>query len=111
MIPFFMGRIVESHDPTTVAEHPVLDLPRPLFDYFSRFYLDTAVGGSAAAIRCAYEVFGADRILFATDAPNGPGAGESRLQSYATLVKSLALPAEDTEKILSGNIRRILNLE
>ncbi|MCJ7596889.1 MAG: hypothetical protein MUO52_19175, partial [Desulfobacterales bacterium] len=41
-------------------------MPKPLADYFSLFYYDTAVGGSASAIRCAYDVFGADRLIFAT---------------------------------------------
>ncbi|MDO8689029.1 MAG: amidohydrolase family protein [Dehalococcoidia bacterium] len=73
-------------------------------------YYDSAVGGSAAAIRCAYEVFGADQIVFATDGPNGPGRGETRLATYPELIRSLGLSQAETSKILGGNARRILNL-
>jgi aminocarboxymuconate-semialdehyde decarboxylase len=85
-------------------------MPRPLLDYFSRFYYDTAVGGSIPATRCAYEVFGADQLVFATDAPYGPGTGENRLATYPNIIRSLGLPDKDKEKILGSNIRRVLNL-
>lgn len=85
-------------------------MPKPLFDYFSRFYYNTAIGGSAAAIKCAYEVFGADQIVFATDAPFGPERGESRLVNYPNVIRSLGLPESKNEKIFEGNARRILKL-
>ncbi len=109
-IPFFLGRTNEAYDPSTQQETIGRLLPKPLFDYFSLFYYDTAVGGSAPAIRCAYEVFGADRLLFATDAPWGPGTGESRLADYPKVIKSLGLSEADNRKIFADNARRILNL-
>ena len=78
--------------------------------YFSRFYYDTAVGGSAPAIRCTYEVFGADTIVFATDGPWGPGTGECRLAEYPKVIESLGLPEEDKKKIFADNARKIFNL-
>jgi aminocarboxymuconate-semialdehyde decarboxylase len=115
-IPFFWGRTNETYDLTNVthtAENEAIGrvLSKPLFDYFSRFYYDTAIGGSASAIRCAYEVFGADQLLFATDAPNGPGSGEVRLATYPHVIKSLGLPELDNRKIFADNARRMLNLE
>ncbi len=82
-------------------------MSKPLSEYFSLFYYDTAVGGSAAAIRCAYEVFGAEKMVFATDAPNGPEAGIMRLRTYPDVIRSLKLPASDTAKIMSENISRL----
>lgn len=61
-------------------------------------------------MRCAYEVFGADQIIFATDGPNGPVKGEARLASYPEVIKSLGLPPENTEKIMAGNGRTLLKL-
>jgi predicted TIM-barrel fold metal-dependent hydrolase len=110
MIPFFMGRIMESNDPTGTGESMGPSMPRSLFDYFSRFYYDSAVGGSAAAIKCACEVFGPDQIVFATDGPHGPGKGETRLASYPGLIRSLGLSQTATEKILAGNARKLLKL-
>ncbi len=114
LIPFYWGRILETYEPENQRQNyggqaPVL--PRPLFDYFSRFYYDTAVGGNAAAIRCAYDVFGADRLIFATDAPWGPGTGEFRLAEYPKVIDSLGLPEDDRKKILADNTRRMLNLD
>ncbi|MFC2060225.1 amidohydrolase family protein [Chloroflexota bacterium] len=110
MIPFFWGRINETYNPDDLEETIGHALPKPLFDYFSRFYYDTAVGGSASAIRCAYDVFGADQLIFATDAPNGPGKGEIRLATYPNVVRSVGLSEEENKKILEGNIRKVLNL-
>ncbi len=113
MIPFYWGRILETYEPENQRDNyggQVEVLPRPLFDYFSRFYYDTAVGGSAPAIRCAYEVFGADHIIFATDGPWGAGTGEFRLAEYPKVIESLGLSKEDTGKIFAGNTQRLLNL-
>jgi len=84
-------------------------LPKPLFDYFSRCYYDAAVGGSAPAIRCAYEVFGADQLVFATDAPWGPESGEFRLAEYPKTIESLGLPEQDKKKILTENTHRMFD--
>lgn len=111
MVPFFMGRINETYNPNDQMKNIGRVLPKPLFEYFSRFYYDTAVGGSAPAIRCAYEVFGADQLVFATDAPNGPGDGEIRLKTYPGVIKSLGLSEKENRKIFEGNAKRFLNLE
>ncbi|MBI4296665.1 MAG: amidohydrolase [Chloroflexi bacterium] len=117
MIPFFWGRTNETyHNGRSMYEGEDESakggaaLTRPLFDYFSRFYYDTAIGGSAPALRCAYEVFGADQLVFATDAPLGPRNGEHRLETYPRVIKSLGLPETDVKKIFEDNTRRLLNL-
>ncbi len=117
LIPFYMGRILETYAPE--SENPVNMgskrsplLPKSLFDYFSRFYYDTAVGGvwgkSAPAIRCAYELLGANQLVFATDYPAGPG--EARLAKYPRLIESLGFPEKDEKKIFANNARQILHL-
>ncbi|MDP2932181.1 MAG: amidohydrolase family protein [Chloroflexota bacterium] len=114
MIPFYMGRTLETYEPENQRQNyggQTQPLPKPLFEYFSRFYYDTAVGGSAPAVKCAYEVFGAGQLVFASDAPWGPGSGEFRLREYPKVIQSLDIPAADKEKILAGNARRMLNLD
>ncbi len=110
MIPFFWGRIEETYEPSRQQKLIGRVMPKPLLEYFSHFYYDTAVGGSAAAIRCAYEVFGADQIVFATDYPWGPGGGDSRLAKYPNIIKSLGLSGAENKKIFEDNARRLLNL-
>jgi predicted TIM-barrel fold metal-dependent hydrolase len=119
MIPFFLGRINETYldriDDTYATENKKrrtdLVMPKPLFDYFSRFYVDTAIGGSVPAIRCTYEAFGADRLLFATDAPNGPDKGEQRLADYPNILRSVGLSKAENEKIFASNARKLLKLD
>ena len=111
MIPFFFGRTMETYMPEKQQRLIGKTLPRSLYDYFSSFYFDTAVGGSVPAIRCCYEVFGkADRMIFATDAPYGPRHGEGRLETYPKVIKSLGLSESENEKIFSGNVKKLLNL-
>ena len=109
MIPFFFGRTMETYTPEKQPRLIGKTLPRSLYDYFSSFYYDTAVEGSAPAIKCCYDVFGKeDRILFATDAPYGPGEG--RLETYPEVIRSLGLPERENEKIFSDNARKLLKL-
>jgi aminocarboxymuconate-semialdehyde decarboxylase len=63
-------RVLHSGEPGEGVGQGVL--PKTLKELFGRFYYDTAGGSLEAAIKCCYEVFGADQILFATDSPHGP---------------------------------------
>ncbi|MFC2001116.1 amidohydrolase family protein [Chloroflexota bacterium] len=108
-IPFLWGRILETYDELNKKIGHAL--PKPLYDYFSRFYYDTAIGGHAPAIRCTYELFGVDQLIFATDAPFGPKAGEERLATYPKVIESLGLSAAENKKIFEDNARRVLNLD
>lgn len=110
MIPFFIGRVMEYYEPAKQPQFLGRTFPRPLADYFSRFYYDTAVGGNAATIKCTCEIFGASQIVFATDAPYGPKNGEQRLATYPVQIKSLGLSKAETDSILAGNITKILKL-
>ena len=108
------GRLDETYSRENLVGHKERNvsesLSKPLFDYFASFYYDTAVGGGGPAIRCTYEVFGVDRIVFATDAPWGPGTGEIRLANYPKVIKDLGFSEADNKKIFETNIRRVLNV-
>ncbi|MDP2916941.1 MAG: amidohydrolase family protein, partial [Dehalococcoidia bacterium] len=110
MIPFFWGRINETYSPADQQKTIGRTLPEPLFKYFSLFYYDTAVGGSVSAVKCAYDVFGASQLVFATDNPHGPGTGEIRLATYPGVIKSLGLSEAENKQIFEGNARKILGL-
>ena len=108
-LPFFWGRIEETY--VTERQEALIGkvMQKPLYDYFSLFYYDTAVGGNASAIKCAYDIFGADKLVFATDAPFGPGSGEVRLAEYPKIIESLGLPEADKNKIFAGNVQKIFH--
>jgi len=109
-IPFFWGRIEETYVAEKQEDRIGRKMPKPLYDLFSLIYYDTAVGGNASAIQCAYDVFGADQLVFATDAPFGPGTGEERLASYPKVIESLGLSESENNKIFAGNVKKIFNL-
>src|SRR5579875_519401 len=133
MVPFYWGRIGETYrqKPKQFAKSEsgemegkrILDfgaraadalahasLDRPVLDYFRMFYYDTAVGGSSAAIRCGYEVLGADRLVFGTDYPWGPEGGKKRLELYPKAVREACPSKEDQDKIFAHNMAKLLKI-
>ena len=44
-------------------------LKRPHLDYFKEFYADTAMFGGNYGLPCGIDFFGADKVVFASDAP------------------------------------------
>jgi predicted TIM-barrel fold metal-dependent hydrolase len=109
-IPFLWGRIEETYAPERQEKQLGRKMTKPLHDLFSLIYYDTAVGGNASAIKCAYDVFGVDQLVFATDTPFGPGTGEERLATYLKVVRSIGFTKEENDKIFSGNISKVFNL-
>ena len=110
MIPFYDGRVgpgLKVLGARTSDEDYSQILPslkRPHMDYLHDFYGDTALfGGGVHAIRCGLEFFGADHVVFATDAPLGPIA-----PTIKTLER-LELAAGDRRKLFSGNAEKLLN--
>jgi uncharacterized protein len=89
MIPYFGKRI-----------------PRP--EQFKKFYNDTALYGNTEALMLGYAFFGAEHILFGTDAPLGPKNG----LTWQTLksVEEMNIPEIDKEKIFIRNAVKLLRL-
>jgi predicted TIM-barrel fold metal-dependent hydrolase len=82
---------------------------RPL-DYFRMFYGDTAVNGSAPAIRCGLDFFGPDRVLFGTDCPFDPEGGPVFIRESIRAIDSLKLAQPVRNKVYYGNALRMLRL-
>ncbi len=115
MIPFFAGRINESYDKEMSLVKPeqafdVVKGKKPAMAYFDRFYLDTAIGGNRAAIECAREIFGAEKILFGTDYPFGPGDGQMRLAKYPGIVEESDLSEKEKQLVFEENAIKLLKL-
>ncbi|MDP2744598.1 MAG: amidohydrolase family protein [Dehalococcoidia bacterium] len=111
MVPFLFGRIEESYISENQERVLGRKLTKPLKELFGRFYYDTAVGGNAAAVKCCYDVFGADRMLLCTDSPHGPKGGEVRLESYPSIVRECGIPKAAVDKILGGNAKKLLKIK
>jgi aminocarboxymuconate-semialdehyde decarboxylase len=117
MIPYFEGRVGPGWDQLgsrTSDEDLTLVLERlgkrPL-DYFRMFYGDTAVFGSRAATECGLAFFGADHVLFASDAPFDPEKGPMYIRETIRVLDGIDLSREDREKIYFRNAERLLRLD
>jgi aminocarboxymuconate-semialdehyde decarboxylase len=113
MVPFFSGRVGPGMDSfgarTPDEEADLVDSGlegRPL-DAFKRFYADTAVFGAPHALRCAYDFFGVDHMLFASDMPFDPVQGQF-IRDTIEDVEALDVSAAEREQIYEGNARRLL---
>jgi aminocarboxymuconate-semialdehyde decarboxylase len=74
--------------------------------YYRRLWYDT-VNSHPAALRCACDSLGADRLLLGTDFPWIVGPQWARLTNY---VEQAGLSAPEKEAILGGNAERLLGL-
>lgn len=89
----------------SMAEHGL----RPI-DYFKRFYGDTVLGGSTAALRCGLDFFGPGHVVFGTDFPYGPERGDYFLRETIRSVDEVDLPQLDREGIYCGNALKLMGL-
>ena len=97
MVPFFSERlrwIVSSH-------RFFADNERDMYKHFRNFYVDTALYGDTAGLRCAYDYYGADHMLFGTDAPMGPRWG--LVEGTINSIERMDIPAVEKEKIFFQN--------
>jgi uncharacterized protein len=115
MVPFFSGRVGPGMDSfgarTPDDERELVESGlrgRPI-DAFRRFYADTAVFGAPHALRCAYDFFGAEHMLFASDMPFDPVQG-SFIRDTIADVDALELPDAERELIYEGNARELLRV-
>jgi aminocarboxymuconate-semialdehyde decarboxylase len=59
---------------------------------------------------CAYNFFGADHLLFGTDAPFDAQLGDYGTKRTIQAVEQMAISEEDKKKIFESNARKLLRL-
>lgn len=105
MFPYFSGRI------ETVFKGAKQRPARDISEYWNNIYGDTAIsGGTTEAYQLGYGFFGPDRLMYGSDYPFGPEAGELHIRANLTGVKSISVPDGTMAKILGGNARRLLKI-
>jgi predicted TIM-barrel fold metal-dependent hydrolase len=116
MLPFFEGRAGPGLDQLGARTSDVdyrtglAHLKRRPIEYFHMFYADTAVFGSRAATECGLAFFGADRTLFASDAPFDPEKGPMYIRETIRIIDELRCPDDERAKIFHGNAEMLLKL-
>lgn len=112
MVPYFEGRVGPGLDQLGKRSSDedysgVLDgLSKPHLEYFKDFYADTAVFGAEGATKCGLEFFGADKIVFASDAPFDPVPGQY-ISETISIIDNLDISDEDRAKIYYKNAEKI----
>lgn len=104
MIPFFAARIealYQMFERLFVAEMG-RPLSKPVLQYFSSFYADTATG-SSTSIECACQFFGTERVLFGTDVPFDVEGGRWSIRQTIQAIQEARLSGEDRSKIFFQN--------
>ena len=106
LLPYFSGRIEGVFNGTLRDK-----LPKHITGYWKNIYGDTALGGTKSAYLCGYEFFGPDRMLYGTDYPFGPEAGEGFIRESVSSIKNMNIQDEEKKKILGENARKILKIK
>lgn len=102
MLPLCLNRI----DNLMQLAHP--NLPELASSTVRRFWYDSVSHGSAVALRCAHDAFGAGQILAGSDYP-----AFERFGGYAESFREIStagLPSEDVTKILYDNAAGLFGL-
>lgn len=117
MIPFFEGRVGAGQDQlgarTSDVDYQALlkELKKRPLDYFKMFYADTATFGSKMATLSAIDFFGADQVVFASDAPFDPEKGPMYIRETIKILDTIDISEEDRAKIYHKNAQKLLKLK
>ena len=113
MIPFFHKRVELSWDFNLELMGYQRDgqtMTKAPLDYYRMFYCDTAIQGNTPALMCAYEFFGGDHMVFATDMPYDNEYGERLYRETIPAVEAMPIDAAAKRKIYELNARRLFRM-
>lgn len=113
LIPYFHKRIELAWDFNVERMGYQCDgqtLTRRPLDYYRMFYCDTAIQGNTAALMCAWEFFGADHMVFATDMPYDNELGNRLYRETIPAVQAMPIDEASRRRIFSDNARRLFRL-
>jgi predicted TIM-barrel fold metal-dependent hydrolase len=112
MIPYFEYRIVTGQDYGRYrlkAQHQE-NLTKPPIDYYRMFYVDTANSVNTNGLMCAHKFYGADHILFGTDAPYDSEDGGRLTRDIIQFIKSMDISKKEKDLIFASNAKKLLRL-
>lgn len=109
MVPFYVGRLeywLRTFGVRTSEDDiagTTRALKRPAEEYFRMFYGDTAMFGEVTGTKCGLDYFGADHVVFATDAPF------ASIPDALAMLPRLGLGADALDLVACGNAERLTN--
>lgn len=113
MVPFFAKRVELSWDFNEKLMGYQRDgqtLSRRPIEYYKQFHCDTAIQGNTAALMCALDFFGIDRMMFATDSPYDNEMGVRVYRETIPAIEAMPISQADKQKIFEVNARQFFRL-
>lgn len=113
MIPYYQQRILQHYGQQSLGPRGgyLRALSKTPLDYYRMFYNDTAIHGNTAALMCAYDLCGADHIIFGADMPLGDHYfGFRSYRQTINAIEAMNIPEEEKKKIFASNALSLLRL-
>lgn len=112
MIPYFADRIIVHYNNglERLGQDFFPGLKKHPIDYFRMFYCDTALNGNPSALKCGFDFFGEDRLLFGSDMPYDVENGALSIRQTIKAIEEMSISESCKMKIFEGNARKLLHL-
>lgn len=113
LIPLFANRLTYGLDyfESASGAHVDTEISKPYIEHFKKFYCDTATQGfDPLVLQGAFNFFGAEHMLFGSDAPMDATAGEIFISGAVESLSGLNMSASDYRMVLFQNAERLLKL-
>jgi len=115
MVPYYQQRIYQHYGTSSMRASErsafVRRLSKAPLEYYKMFYNDTAIHGNTHALMSAYDLCGADHIVFGADMPLGDYY--FGLRSYRQTIKAIEdmqITPEEKRKIFVDNALSLLRI-
>ncbi|MFC1942238.1 amidohydrolase family protein [Chloroflexota bacterium] len=115
MVPHYQQRIYQHYGSASMRPGEksafVRALSKAPLEYFRLFYNDTAIHGNTHALMSAYELCGADHIIFGADMPLGDYYFGSRsYRQTIDAIEAMEITPEEKRKIFVDNALSLLRI-
>jgi predicted TIM-barrel fold metal-dependent hydrolase len=115
MIPYYQQRIYQHYGLASMrsgeASSFVKTLSQAPLEYFRLFYNDTAIHGNTYALMTAYDLCGADHIVFGADMPLGDHYfGARSYRQTIDAIEAMQITPEEKRKIFVDNALSLLRI-
>jgi predicted TIM-barrel fold metal-dependent hydrolase len=115
MVPYYQQRIYQHYGMGSMRAGErsafVRALSKAPLEYFKLFYNDTAIHGNTHALMCAYDLCGADHIVFGADMPLGDYYfGFRSYRQTIDAIEAMQITPEEKRKIFVDNALSLLRI-
>jgi predicted TIM-barrel fold metal-dependent hydrolase len=115
MVPYYSQRIYQHYGSASMGggqrNSYIRQLSKTPLEYYKMFYNDTAIHGNTHALMCAYDLCGADHIVFGADMPLGDNyCGFRSYRQTIKAIEDMPITPEEKRKIFVDNALSLLRI-